>query len=156
MRRARRIFVAGTTCALLAVAANADAQTNTVSTVAGTGTSGFSGDGGPATQAQLGIPTGLAFTPGGGFVESDQANDRVRRVLPDGTIITIAGSGSPAFGGDGGPALQAGISAPNGILFNSDGSTIFADSNHNRVRVVDAGGTINTFAGDGNAAFGGD
>src|SRR3954471_6191845 len=117
MRRARRIFVAGTTCALLALTANAEAQTNTVSTIAGTGTSGFSGDGGPAAQAQLGIPTGVAFAAGGGFVISDQANDRVRRVLPNGTIISITGEGSPAFTGDGGPALQGGISAPNGILF---------------------------------------
>src|ERR1700712_31200 len=104
MRRIRQAIAAGTACALLALAANADAQTNTVSTIAGTGVSGFSGDGGPANQAQLGIPTGVSFTPGGGFVVSDQGNDRVRRVLPDGTIITIAGSGSTVFSGDGGPA----------------------------------------------------
>src|SRR3954447_511820 len=135
--------------AILASAPGAQAQTNTVSTVAGTGTSGFSGDGGPATQAQLGIPTAVSVAAGGGFVESDQGNDRVRRVLPNGTILTIAGSGDPGYNGDGIPALEAGISAPNGLLFTADGSTIFADSNHNRVRIVDAGGTINTFAGNG-------
>jgi hypothetical protein len=126
-----------------------------VSTVAGTGTAGFSGDGGPASAAQLGAPLAVSVTPDGGYLIVDQGNSRIRRVLPDGTIITIAGT-TQGFGGDGGPATMAQMSAPTAALMAGDGSVLIADGNNNRVRRIAPDGTITTVAGTGAATFGGD
>jgi len=113
--------------------------------VAGNGTRGFSGDGGPATLAALGGPTGFAFEPSGGLVISEY-DGHVRRVRPDGTIETIAGNGTEGFAGDGGPARNALIAAPHDIETLDDGSLILADSHNGRIRRVDPGGTITTMA----------
>src|SRR5688500_8314547 len=125
------------------------AATGDISTVAGTGTGGFSGDNGPATAAQMRTPTAVAGTADGGYVFSDQGNSRVRRVSPSGVITTIAGNGTAGFGGDNGPATSAMLNAPNGLAELPDGSILIADSNNNRVRRVSPGGTITTVAGGG-------
>ena len=127
-----------------------------MSTVAGTGSIGFSGDGGPASAAQLAIPLGLSLTPGGGYLIVDQGNSRIRRVLPDGTIVTIAGTGSAGFSGDGGPATSAQMNAPTAAVMAGDGSVLITDSNNNRVRRVGPDGNISTVAGTGAAGFAGD
>src|SRR5215211_7886150 len=154
-----RLYAAGmlsAAVALLGAAPSALAQSNTVSTVAGT-TAGFSGDTGPATSAQLNLPIGVSVTPDGGFLIADQANARVRRVFPDGTIVTIAGSGNVGSGGDGGPAVQAELSgAINAAVMRPDGSVLIADSNNNRVRLVTPSGEMQTAVGNGSATYSGD
>lgn len=158
MARAR-LYAAGmlsAAVALLGAAPSALAQSNTVSTVAGT-TAGFSGDTGPATSAQLNLPIGVSVTPDGGFLIADQANARVRRVFPDGTIVTIAGSGNVGSGGDGGPAVQAELSsAINAAVMRPDGSVLIADSNNHRVRLVTPSGEMQTAVGNGSATYSGD
>lgn len=121
----------------------------TITRVAGVGTYGFSGDGGPATSAELGAPVAVAALPGGGFLIADSDNNRVRRVAPDGKITSVAGTGSPTFSGDGGPAPAAAISAPWSLAVRPDGSYLIADRDNNRIRLVSAAGTITTVAGDG-------
>ena len=117
-----------------------------ITTVAGTGTSGFSGDGGPATKAQLQSPAGLTVGSDGSLYVRDYY--RVRKVAPDGTITTVAGTGTSGFSGDGGPAAEARIASGAGLAAGPDGSFYIADSNY-RVRKVDADGIITTVAGNG-------
>jgi NHL repeat len=128
----------------------------TISTVAGTGTAGHTGDGGPAAQAEIGHPRGIAIAPAGGFVFAEPFNATVRRVLPNGTIITIAGTGVPGFSGDGGPATEAQLDLPHGVAFTPSGSVLVADTLNNRIRLVAPDGTITTVAGDGLGRFSGD
>jgi RHS repeat-associated protein len=104
--------------------------------VAGTGDPGFSGDGGPATQAQLNAPYGVAVGPDGSLYIGDQVNDRIRRVGPDGIITTVAGNGTHGYSGDSGPATQASLSSPAHVAVGPDGSLFFADSSNNRIRRV--------------------
>lgn len=177
-----------------------------ITTVAGTGTRGFAGDGGPAKNAQLANPTSVALGLDGSLYIADRSNFRVRRVAPNGIISTFAGTGvmtapvegslanatpifprnvavgpdgrvfisdskhiwvvdqngvinayagaSVLFGGDGGPALQAGLASPSGMAFSSDGTLFFVDND--RVRKVTPQGIISTVAGPGNGAFSGD
>lgn len=120
------------------------------------GASGFGGDGGPAIGARLFRPGALAIDGSGNVYVADSGNNRVRVVKADGTIDTIAGNGSRAFTGDGGPARDANFFAPLGLAFSPDGSLYVADTNNNRVRRIDHGGTVSTVAGMGDAAFGGD
>jgi RHS repeat-associated protein len=129
------------------------APDGTITTVAGTGVAGFAGDGALATQALLFNPTGLALGPDGSLYISDTLNERVRRVAPDGTITTVAGTGAAAYGGDGGAASQAQLWEPEGLAVGPDGSLFIADTVNNRVRRVAPDGTIETVAGTG--AFGG-
>src|SRR5215831_20068107 len=92
------------------------ATTGTISTIAGSDPFGdFTGDGGPARAAALNDPSGVAIMPDGGYLIADAGNDRVRRVFPDGTIRTVAGSGSFGSEGDGGPATGASLQAPIGV-----------------------------------------
>jgi hypothetical protein len=136
---------------------NAD---GTVTTIAGTGRAGFSGDGGPATSADLRGPQSIAIDSAGDVFIADSQNNRVRRIDPRGFITTIAGSGQAGYGGDGGAATQAVLDDPTGVAIgfgNGFGNTILiADSANNRVREVDANGTINTFAGTGDTGYAGD
>ncbi len=128
----------------------------TITTVAGSSaTSGFSGDGGPAIAAELGSPDGVAPTADGGFLIADFDNHRVRRVSPNGTITTVAGS-TQGFSGDGGPAIAAQLNGPAGIAVTPGGGFLIGDINNNRVRRVSPGGTITTVAGSGAAGFSGD
>ncbi|HKG02534.1 MAG TPA: hypothetical protein VKB03_05085 [Conexibacter sp.] len=127
-----------------------------ITTVAGTGTAAFTGDGGPATSAALNAPTSVAPLAGGGFLIADTGNNRIRRVDVDGTIRTVAGGGPAGFGGDGGPAGKALLRAPEGVRALADGSIAIADTGNERVRLVSADGTIRTLVGTGTAGFSGD
>ena len=128
----------------------------TITTVAGTGTAGSSGDGGLATAAQLRWPTGIAVAGDGTVYIADTNSHRVRAVVSDGTIITFAGTGSPGFSGDGGPATAAQLSLPYDVVVASDGAVYIADTNNHRVRkVATTDGTITTVAGMGSNGFGG-
>ncbi len=126
----------------------------TIATVAGTGTPGFSGDGGPAANAQLNDPQGVAADSAGNLFIADGGNDRVRKVSPDGTITTVAGTGKYGFSGDGGPAIDAQLDYPEGVAVDHAGNLFIAESN--RIRVVTPNGTINTAAGTGNSGYSGD
>ena len=130
-----------------------------ITTVAGNGEKGFSGDGGPATGAALNEPYGVVTDRAGNLYIADRLNRRVRRVDgASGMITTLAGTGEPKYSGDGGPAASAGLAEPNGLAFNSDEKLLYiTDVADNRVRVVDlASGTIATFAGTGAAEHSGD
>jgi hypothetical protein len=144
-------------CTLLALsAASAPAATNNISTGAGTGTAGYNGDGIPASTADLGSPIFVAATPDGGYLIAAQGNARVRKVLPDGTITTVAGNGTVGFSGDGGQATSAQFNGITDVEPMPDGGFLIADANNNRVRRVFANGTINTVAGTGTPAYNGD
>ena len=107
-----------------------------ISTVAGNGTGGFSGDGGPATSAQLAAPHGVAVDAAGNLFIADYANNRIRMVTPDGIIRTVAGNGTMGFSGDGGPATSAQLFQPGGVAVDAAGNLFIADTFNNRVRKV--------------------
>jgi sugar lactone lactonase YvrE len=135
-----------------------DIRTGIITTVAGDGTAGFGGDGGPAIRASLDEPYGLVIDRLGNLYFADRLNRRVRRVeIKTGLITTVAGDGSRAFSGDGGPAPEAGLVEPNGVAIDARGRLYIADVGDNRVRVVDpATGRIETFAGTGRRRHDGD
>ena len=130
-----------------------------ITTVAGTGILGFSGDGGPATSAQLWNPSGVAVDSAGNLFLADGLNHRIRRVdAATGVITTVAGSGPSggpgAFSGDGGPATSARLNVPSAVAVDSTGNLFLADRNNHRIRRVDAAtGIITTVAGDGSTTF---
>ena len=130
--------------------------TGIITTVAGTGTAGFSGDGGPATSAELWLPFGVAPTPDGGFLIVDAANQRIRKVSASGGITTAAGSGVMGYGGDGGPATAAALNNPHNLAVRADGGFLIADASNERVRSVAADGTITTLTGTGVRGYTGD
>jgi sugar lactone lactonase YvrE len=119
----------------------------TITTVAGNGTDGFSGDGGPATAAQLNCPSGVVVDNTGKLFIADYNNDRIREVNASGVITTIAGNGTPGFRGDGGPALAAEVNFPNDVDLDSAGNLYIADSGNNRLRKIDTTGIITTVVG---------
>jgi sugar lactone lactonase YvrE len=121
----------------------------TATTIAGTGVAGFSGDGGPAIAAQLNGPSGVTLDPSGNLHIADSMNHRVRKIVADGTISTIAGTGVGGFSGDGGPALTAQLNLPAETLFDNAGNMYITDYGNRRVRRVTPGGTIGTIAGNG-------
>ena len=115
--------------------------------------SGFSGDGGPATEAKLNFADAIAAGPDGTLYVADAGNHRIRMVDEDGTITTVAGNGAAGFSGDGGPATEASLDYPTGLTVDRDGTLYFLDSNNFRIRKVDGGGTITTVAGTGSAGL---
>ncbi len=125
-------------------------------TFAGTGLSSYSGDDGPAAQAQVNAPAGVALDSQGNLYIADTANNRVRRISPDGQITTVAGFGPAGFSGDGGHARSALLNRPMGVAVDSGGNLFIADTGNNRVRKVFPNGIIGTVAGNGNAGFFGD
>ncbi len=131
-----------------------------ITTYAGNGDHGYGGNGGPALNAALDYPGGLAFDAAGNFYISDHHNNQIRRVSSNGSLITpYAGAGGPdafGFAGDDGPARGATLDLPVGLAFDAAGNLYIADQHNNRVRRVSPGGIITTFAGDGQAAYGGD
>jgi sugar lactone lactonase YvrE len=131
-----------------------DARTGIISTVAGTGETGFTGDGGPARLATLSRPENAALDADDNVIIVDEYNHRIRRVdARTGIITTIAGDGHKGFAGDGGPALEARFDQPEGIAADSAGNLYIGDTQNNRVRRIDAAtGIVTTFAGSG--AFG--
>ncbi len=134
-----------------------DTNVRLISTVAGTGSPGFGGDGGPATSAMLHFPVGVAVRRNTGDVYiADWYNHRIRKVDTTGTITTIAGNGTAVFSGDGGPATSAGLNSPTGVAVSRTGEVYITEWGLHRVRKVDATGTINTIAGTGIAGSTGD
>jgi uncharacterized protein (TIGR03437 family) len=125
-----------------------------ITTVAGNGRGGYSGDGGPATGAQLNQPWGVAVDSAGNLYIADTGNDRVRKVS-NGVLTTVAGNGTMGFSGDGGPATSAGLWAPTAVALDSSGNLYIADDDNYRVREV-SNGVITTFAGNGTPGLGGD
>jgi DNA-binding beta-propeller fold protein YncE len=114
-----------------------DFAANVIETVAGNGTAGFSGDGGPATEASLDYPRDVALGPDGKLYIADTDNHRVRAVdLASGVINTVVGDGMARFGGDGGDPLAASLQRPWGITFDADGNLYIADTFNNRIRKV--------------------
>lgn len=127
-----------------------------ISTIAGTGTSGSSGDGGSATSAQLNCPYGVAVDGAGNVYISEQQGHRIRKVDTDGNISTVVGTGTGGYSGDGGPATSAQILAPWDVEVDEAGNLYIADTGNRRIRKVDAGGTITTVAGTGKRGYRGD
>jgi hypothetical protein len=115
--------------------------------VAGTGRVGFSGDGGPATAAEIGVVRGLTRFADGSVVFGD--DHRVRRIAPDGAITTIAGTGEFGFGGDGGQATAAVLRFPSDVLPEGNGGFLIADAYNGRIRQVSPDGVISTVVGTG-------
>ena len=126
----------------------------TITTVAGNGTPGFSGDGGPATSAQLTYPIGLFVDGSGNLFIADGAT--VRKVSPSGTITTVAGGGVSGSSGDGGPATKAQLRSVRGVSVDSAGNLFIADLFESRVRIVSPSGIIATLAGTGVPGYSGD
>jgi uncharacterized protein (TIGR03437 family) len=124
-----------------------------ITTVAGNGTPGFSGDGSTATSAELNFPTGVAVDSSGTVYIADSVNLRVRKVSSN-NIATVAGNGVLSFGGDNGSALKAQMNDPLGVAVDSAGNLYVADTNNNEVRKVDTKGTITAIAGTGAAGSG--
>ena len=123
------------------------APDGSVSTVAGSGNHGYDGDDGPATEARLNFPSGVAVADDGTTYIADGGNNRIRKVDPDGTITTVAGDGTRGSTGDGGLAVAASLSNPRQVALGSEGDLYIADSGNSLVRRVDAGGVISTFVG---------
>ncbi len=132
--------------------------TGLITTIAGTGTQGFSGDNGPATSATIDTPTGLAVDTAGNLYLADTHNSRIRKItVITGTIATIAGTGSPGFSGDTEAATSATLALPHGLSLDAAGNLYLADTANHRIRRIDAiTGVITTVAGDGTQAFSGD
>jgi sugar lactone lactonase YvrE len=136
--------------------ASGTSASGTITTVAGNGSFGYSGDGGGATSAKLYGPTGVAVDAAGNLYIADRYNDRVRKVSTSGTIGTVAGNGNCCYGGDGGPATNAQLESPSGVAVDAAGNLYIADSYGGRVRQVAVSGTITTVAGNGSYAYSGD
>src|SRR5262249_4419931 len=129
----------------------------TVSTVAGTGVSGYNGDEIPAATAKLQLPTGVSALAGGGFLIADQGNNRIRKVdSVGGNIHTVAGTGGAGVSGDGGQAKSAKLSSPIAVAARTDGTLGIVDVGNQRLRVVNPSGVISTAAGTGAPAYNGD
>jgi hypothetical protein len=114
------------------------------------------GDAGPATNAQLRAPTGVAMDSTGNLFIADTGNQRIRRVSPDGIITTVAGNGAAGFSGDGGLATKAQLSGPSAIAIDATGNLFIADTGNRRIRKVSRDGIIATLAGNGTTGFSGD
>jgi hypothetical protein len=136
-----------------------------ISTIAGIGTwggdtiGGYSGDGGPATNAEINIPQGLAIDNSGNIYFADQYNNRVRKINTSGIITTLAGSDTSGFSGDGGPATAAELDSPFGVAVDASGNVYISDQRNNRIREVNTSGIITTIAGItwfGPGMYGGD
>ncbi|WP_419657892.1 putative membrane protein with YD repeats [Desulfosarcina variabilis str. Montpellier] len=127
-----------------------------ITTIAGNGSPGFSGDDGPATNSGLCSPHGVAVDNVGNLYIADSCNHRIRKVDPSGCITTIAGNGEGNFGGDGGFAIEANLYFPRSVVVDHDGNLFIADSSNNRIRKVTPSGIIITVAGTGEAGYSGD
>jgi hypothetical protein len=135
-----------------------DALSNVITTVAGTGVAGYSGDGGLATNAELNFPDGVALDGDGNLYIGDALNNRIRKVtVATSLITTVAGNGTGGYSGDGGPATSAELNFPSRPSLDTSGNLYIADYQNNRIRRVDAStGFITTVAGNGVAGYSGD
>jgi sugar lactone lactonase YvrE len=130
-----------------------DAATGIITTIAGTGVTGESGDGGPATEAKLYEPRTMALAADGSILFTEPRVNRVRRIDPSGIITTFAGTGKAGFSGDGGPAVRAQLNFNRGVGVDGAGTVWIADSLNQRIRRVDAAGIITTVAGRGKTCY---
>lgn len=129
---------------------------STITTIAGNGIASGSGDGGPAAQATLNTPAGIALDAAGNVYIADAFNHRIRKVSPDGAITTVAGTGEVGFDGDGAPATDARLRVPLSVAVDGTGTLYIADTYNHRIRRVSPDGIISTIAGTGALGFGGD
>jgi sugar lactone lactonase YvrE len=128
-----------------------------ITTIAGKGLNGgYSGDGGPAVDADLRYPTAILLTAAGNLYFADSGNNVIRQIDTNGTISTLVGNGAQGYSGDNGAATQASLFAPWGLAIDASGALYVADSGNNAVRKIDASGVITTVAGNGTASFSGD
>ncbi|GAB3897473.1 hypothetical protein GCM10028825_45190 [Spirosoma agri] len=127
-----------------------------ITTIAGNGINGYGGDGGLAVNATLRFPTCVVIDKDGNLYIVDSGNNRIRKVGVDGVINTVAGNGTPSFGGDGGPATSAQLQYPSAVAVDNSGNLYIADTYNNRIRKVDVNGVITTVAGDGSLQSRGD
>jgi hypothetical protein len=132
------------------------ASTGDISTIAGNGTQGFSGDGGSATSAELDEPLGIAVDSSGNLYIADSNNNRIRKVNTSGTISTVAGNGTEGFSGDGGLATSAELNEPYAVGVDSSGNLYISDGFNHRIRKVNTSGYISTVAGNGTYGYSGD
>ncbi len=155
---ATSVCVVGAYCILLPVLCRAQSATlYTITTVAGNGTTGFSGDGGAATSAQLAGPSNVAVDRSLNLFIADQVNNRVREVTVNGSISTVAGKGgATGYAGDGGQATSAQLHTPYGITVDTSGNFYFTDYFNSVVRKVGSSGVITTVAGNGSNNYNGD
>ncbi len=131
--------------------------TGLISTYAGNGFGGYSGDGGPATLAQVSYPNGVCTDAAGNLYISDGGNNTIRKVDANtGVITTVAGTSSPGYWGDGGPATSAGLWSPNNVFADKHGNLFISDFANNVVREVKPSGIIYTVAGSGIYGYSGD
>jgi len=161
IRASRPALITTVLLAVLMAPAAALGSIGDIFTIAGGGTKdelrpGFSGDGGPATDARLNLPFDVAVLPGGGYLIADTANRRIRRVSRLGRISTVAGTGRAGSSGDGGPARRATFRAPFAVAVTADGGFLVADEAASKIRLVSADGKISTVAGTGRRGFSGD
>jgi sugar lactone lactonase YvrE len=132
------------------------ASSGVITTVAGSGSSGYSGDGGSATSAKLTIPNGVAVDSSGNIYIADTGNSVIREVS-SGVIATVAGSGTSGYSGDNGAATSAKLSIPYGVAVDSSGNIYIADTGNNVIREVTASsGDITTVVGNGTSGYSGD
>src|ERR1035441_4633979 len=132
------------------------ATNGTISTVAGNGTFGFSGDGSAVTNASLSTLSGVACDAFGNLYIADTANARIRKVGTNGIISTVAGNGIGTFAGDGGAAINASLYGPDGVALDASGNLYIADNHNNRILKVGTNGIITSVAGNGSANYAGD
>ena len=132
------------------------ASCNIITTIAGNGTAGYSGDGTSATSSKLNNPKGVAVDRNGNIYISDQVNNRIRRVSTSGIITTVAGNGTAGFSGDGGMASAAQLNSPYGLAIDQFGDLFIADWENGRIRMVTPSGIIKTIAGNGGIGYTGD
>ncbi len=127
-----------------------------ITTAAGSGSLGYSGDGGLATSARLRFPYSVAVDASGNLYFADLGNSRIRKINTNGIITTVAGNGASGYSGDGGVATNASLNSPYGVAVDASGNLFIADSSNNRIREVDFNGIITTAAGNGASAYSGD
>jgi hypothetical protein len=127
-----------------------------ITTFAGTGAGGFSGDGGPANAAALNFPSDVASDATNNIYIADYFNNRIRKVNTSGIITTFAGNGVGGFSGNGGQATAAELSGPYGVRVDAANNVYIAEYTNHRIRIVNTSGVINTYAGTGVPGFSGD